>query len=117
MNITRAQYDALIAAALGGNLEEVRRIRDIVDKSNLIRRYVLYIRWQDGGGTPPRNIELGKPWPPELTTLLELDRPIGKDDVMTLVRSRAANPVSVLVTPDRAGVVGWSAIDTYFGGT
>lgn len=117
MNITRAQYDALIEAALAGDLEEVRRIQEIVDRDNEIQRYVLYIRWQDIGGTPPRNIELGRPWPPELTTQIELDRPISKEDVLDLVRSRATNPASIMVTPDRAGIVGWSQVDVYFGET
>jgi hypothetical protein len=113
MNITRDQYDALLQAALTLDTKEVLRIRDIVDTANSISRYVLYLRWQDVGGTPPRRIELGKPWPEDSTKLLEMDRPISKQDVLAVVTRAAANPVSIMVTPDRLGVVGWTLIDDF----
>jgi hypothetical protein len=113
LTVTRTQYDALINAALAGDTDEVRRIRDLIDKANDIKRYFLYIRWQDVGGTAPRRIELGVGWPEEQTYQLELERPIARTDVDTVLATNAANPVGVQVTPDRNGVVGWTLLDDY----
>lgn len=113
VTLTRPQYDALMSAALAGNTAEVARLRDIIDKANGIKRYFLYVRWQDVGGRPPPLIELGKGWPPNQTYKMELDRPIARADVDAIVAKAAVNPVSVMVTPDRAGIVGWSLIDDY----
>lgn len=113
VSITRPQYDALMTAALAGNTTEVSRLRDIIDKANSIKRYYLSIRWQDVGGRPPPRIELGRGWPSDQTFLLELDRPIARSDVDAVLTQQATNPTSVMVTPDRAGNVGWTLIDDY----
>lgn len=113
LTVTRPQYDALIAAALAHNDGEVLRLRGIIDKANGINRYFLYIRWTEVGGLPPRRIELGKGWPPELTYQLELDRPIARADVDSVLAQQTVNPVDTQVTPDRAGVVGWTILDDF----
>jgi hypothetical protein len=113
VTLTRPQYDALRTAALAGDTAEVSRILDIVDKANSIKRYFLYIRWQDVGGTPPPRIELGKGWPQNRTYKLEMDRPIAREDVNSVLSQKAQNPTAVMVTPDRAGNVGWTLINDY----
>ena len=113
LTVTRPQYDALITAALAGNTAEVLRLRSIIDAANGIKRYFLFIRWQDVGGEPPPRIELGKGWPPEETYQLELDRPIAREDVDSVLVQQAVNPTTVMITPDRAGVVGWTLVDDY----
>ncbi len=112
ITMTRAQYDALLAAALVAD-PTVKTLGKTIDKANGITRYILQIRWQDMGGTPLRRIELGKPWPEELTYKLELERPIARADVNTVLATQASNPVEVWVTPDPDGLVGWTEIDSY----
>jgi hypothetical protein len=111
--MTRAQYDALLAAAHAGNTIEVDRLRDLIDEANGIVRYKLWIRWQDVGGRPPPRIELGKGWPSNQTYFLELERKITRLDVDDALRNNAKNPVSVMVTPDPNATVGWTLINDY----
>lgn len=113
ITMTRAQYDALIAAAHAGQTVEVDRLRDLIDESNGITRYQLWIRWQDVGGRPPPRIELGKGWPVDQTYFLELERKITRLDVDDVLRNNAQNPVSVMVTPDVDATVGWTLINDY----
>lgn len=114
IELTRPQYDALMNAALAGDVAEVQRLRDIIDKANAVKRYYLSIRWQDVGGRPPPRIRLSEGWPRDQTYLLELDRPIARADVDSILEQQASNPVTVMVTPDRNGVVGWSLLEDYF---
>lgn len=113
VTLTRAQYDALTNAALSGNTEEVRRLRDLIDKANGITRYRLWIRWQDIGGRPPPRIELGKGWPENQTYFLELERRITRADVNDVLRLNTKNPASVMVTPDPLATVGWTLVNDY----
>lgn len=113
ITMTRAQYDALIAAAHTGQTVEVDRLRDLIDEANGITRYQLWIRWQDVGGRPPPRIELGKGWPENQTYFLELERKITRLDIDDVLRNNAKNPVSVMVTPDVNATVGWTLIDDY----
>lgn len=113
LTITRLQLDALIAAGLSGDTAEIERIRDLVYAANNVTIYRLSIRWQDAGGQPPPRIELGAGWPQDQTTLLELERPIAREDVDTVLANQAANPVTVMVTPDPDGNVGWTLLEDY----
>lgn len=113
VTLTRAQYDALLALASTTSASEARTLRRTIDQANGITRYFLYIRWQDVGGKPPARVELGKGWPANQTYQLELERPISRADVDDVLRNNASNPVSVMVTPDPAGVVGWTLVDDY----
>jgi len=113
ITITRAQYDALLAAASSSNTAEVTRLRGLIDAANGITRYVLQIRWQDAGGTPPPRLQRFSDWPVAQTYKLELDRAITRQDVDDVLAQRATSAVSVLVTPDVNGVVGWAEIEEY----
>jgi hypothetical protein len=113
ITITRPQYDALRNAIIANDEAETIRLLSLIEIANGIKRYFLYIRWQDVGGTPPPRIELGKGWPKDQTYTLELDRAIARSDVDTVLATQARNPVSVMVTPDRAGNVGWTLINDY----
>lgn len=113
ITMTRAQYDALVAAGLNDETVEILRLREEIDAANGVTRYVLNIRWQDVGGSPPPRIELGRGWPPDQTFMLELERPISRADVDEVLRTQAVNPASVMVTPDTAGVVGWTLLEDY----
>lgn len=113
LTITRVQLDALVAAGLAGDTDEVERLRDLVYAANDITLYRLSIRWQDAGGQPPPRIELGKGWPEDQTYLLELERAISRNDVDVVLNTQATNPVTVMVTPDPDGNVGWTLLEDY----
>jgi len=114
VTLTRAQYDALIAAGEAGDAAEVLRLQGIIDAANLIKRYRLNIRWQDVGGVAPPAIELGKGWPPEQMFLLEkIDTPIARKDVDEVLSTQAVNPVDPHVTLDVNGAVGWTILDDF----
>ncbi len=114
VTLTRAQYDALIAAGLAGDSDEIKRLQALIDEANGINRYRLFIRWEDVGGIAPPTIELGKGWPPTQMFLLEkADLPIAREDVDVVVETQANNAVNVQVTPDVNGVVGWTLVDDF----
>ena len=113
ISMSRAEYDALVDAGLTANTAEIERLRDLIDVANGITRYRLFIRWQDVGGDPPTRIELGQGWPALETFLLEQELPIAREDVNKVTETQASNPVSIQVTLDRNGVVGWTEIDLF----
>jgi hypothetical protein len=113
ITMSRAQYDALLALAATANATATADLRRTIDAANGITRYVLTIRWQDVGGTQPTRIELGKGWPPEQTYVLELERKITREDVDAVLEHNATNPVSVMVTADPYGVIGWYLLEDY----
>ena len=114
VSISDPLYEALRTAALAGNVSESRRLCALVDSSNSISRYYLYVRWQDVGGTRPTRIELGNgtSWPSNQTYLIEMTRPITSQDVDEVL-TQAVNPVDVHVTPDAQGRVGWTLLEDY----
>jgi hypothetical protein len=113
VQMTREQYETLLVAATAGDPAVVAVLQPIVDAANGITRYVLHVRWQNVGGTVPSRIELGRGWPVEQTYVLRLERRIERADVDTVLAQNATNPASTMVTPDPAGEVGWTYIDSY----
>lgn len=113
LTITRNQYDALLSAALAHNDDQILELKKLIDKANGITRYILNISWQDIGGQPPARISLGQGWPGSTAFKLELERKISRADVDSVLRTQAANPQIVLVTPDPNGLVGWTEIEEY----
>ncbi len=114
VTMTRAQYDALVAAGIEGDETEVKRLQKLIDDANSIKRYRLFIRWQDVGGQAPATIELGKGWPEQQTYLLEKETlPIAREDVDEVISIQAENAVDVQVTLDVNGVVGWTLVDDF----
>jgi len=114
ITITRAQYDALLALASASDPSAAYQLQKAIDATNSITRYILNIRWQEMGGTPPPRINLSTTgWPPTQTYRLELERPIERADVDVALKQAATNPVDVHVTSDPAGKVGWYELDAY----
>jgi hypothetical protein len=115
VTLTRAQYESLVLAAEGDTTIDVALLKKTVDRANSITRYVLNIRWQDVGGTPPTRIEIanGTGWPAEQTFKLVLDRAISREDVDDVLETQATSPVDPAVTRDPDGIVGWTLLDDY----
>lgn len=118
--LTQEQYEALIAMArLGASTSAAQRTLDAflksIEKANGITRYALMIQWQETDQPVPPNVTFPQIWPPEQRFFLEnLTRPIAKADVNKVLESKARKPLNVLVTPDPAGVVGWTPLDDFF---
>ena len=123
ITLTEEQYTALVALARNGVTGQDRTIRleqfllDI-EKSNGINRYLLWVLWQETDNIMPPTTRFPESWPPTQKMLLErIDRPIAETDVEALLKANARKPVNVLVTPDPAGIVGWTQYAVYFDGT
>jgi hypothetical protein len=129
MNITLSleQYEALLALAQqgtrshDGTIDQQKAVvldealRDI-ESSNGIKRYSLWIRWQDPTAPlPPGQTNFPKSWPPNLEYFLQfISRPISKTDVLAIVSQKTPNAVNVMVTPDPAALLGWTPINSFF---
>lgn len=114
ITMPRARYDALYAAVEASDLTEIQRLIDLTDEDNDVRRYILWVRWQNVGGEPPPVTHPGA-WPPLVSQRIRLERPITRTDVEAVVAANAVGAsASVHVTPDRNGAIGWSTLDSYF---
>lgn len=130
MNITlnEEQYSALVQLAREGARaasddprvaqDRIMRLEDFfrsIEKSNGVTRYLLWVQWQETDNPLPPTVRFPESWPPTQRQLIErLDRPIAKVDVDNLLAANAKKPVTVLVTVDPAGLVGWTEYDVYF---
>lgn len=109
------QYNALLDFAYGRRTSsaERRELQRVIDAANDVKRYFLYIRWMERGGSPPSRIEIGNGWPPTQSFKLRMDRPITPQDVDSVLYKQAKNPVYTTVTADENGVVGWTELDAW----
>lgn len=118
LTITDEDYSALVELARKGATDKVyleNFLRDI-ERRNGITRYFLLVQWQEMDTPLPPTTRFPEVWPPDYRAPLErLDRPIAKADVQELLSVKARRPVTVLVTRDPNGLVGWTAFDVYFG--
>lgn len=119
MNLTNEEYAALVALSRKGcaNADQtlgLERYLSTIEEREGLRRYLLWVQWQEVGIGLPLGTRFPDKWPPELRYLIErLDRPIAKSDVVAALALRAKKPLEVLVTPDPAGLVGWAQLDAY----
>lgn len=126
INLTLEQYEALIALARksavnadGSIDQQASNVLDSflrqIELANGITRSSLWIRWQDPNAPLPPGIRFPETWPPNLQFFLQLiTRPIAQSDVMQVVNAATANPQNIMVTPDPAGLVGWTQLAAYF---
>lgn len=125
-SLSQEQYEALLALAQRGTLNPdgtVNQQQAIVldaflvdiEKANGITRYSLWVRWQDPNAPLPPGTNFPSVWPPYLQTFIQfISRPISKTDVMDFVKQKAPKAVNIMVTPDPAGLLGWSKVEEYF---
>jgi hypothetical protein len=109
------QYNALLDFAYGRRTSsaERRELQRVIDAANGVKRYFLYIRWMERGGSPPSRIEIGAGWPPTQSFKLRMDRPITRQDVDDVLSKQARNSVYPTVTNDELGNVGWTELDVW----
>lgn len=111
------EYSMLLDFAYGrrSGLSDLRALQKRIDDKNSIKRYLLNIRWMEIGGVPPSRIELKDAggWPPQQEFILRQDRPISRNDVDIVLGKQATNPVSVTVTSDERGIVGWTELEVW----
>ena len=118
--LSSEQYEALIAFARQGastpdQSRSLNNFLEQIEKASGIKRYKLWIQWQETDQPLPPTAQFPHSWPPEMRYYLELlSRPIIKSDVTDVLTAKARKPVNVLVTPDSGGVLGWMTADMYF---
>lgn len=118
MPITMSEeaYEALVSLARRGASDPLAVdafVRDI-DKANGVSRYFLKLRWQVVGLPLPPGSNFPEVWPARQEMPLAMNRPIAKSDVLDAIASVTPSAVSILVTSDPAGLVGWTELEVYF---
>jgi hypothetical protein len=124
--LSQEQYEALIALSREGtkmpngtyDLEKSRQLDSflkIIEKANGVIRSIVWVQWQEADAPLPPGTSFPEKWPPELRRKIELvTRPVARVDVDTLLAAHAKTPMSVLVTKDPAGVLGYQPVDDFF---
>ena len=114
LTITQEEYEALVSLAQrgttnpDGSIDQERALNlnaflRNIEKVNNIKRYSLWVRWQDPTAPLPAGIRFPTTWPPELQYFIQfLSRPVGKADAMKVVNDRTPNAVNIMVTSDPA---------------
>lgn len=120
ITVTQEEYESLAQLALeGAKTPDKKRQVNVwlqsIEKRNDINRYQLWVQWQEIDSPVPRGANFPEEWPPTQRFLIQLlTRPIIKADVEEVLKKRARQPVSVLVSPDPGAVLGWMQYETYF---
>ena len=120
IQLNQEQYEALVSLARLGatNADTQRRLEAFLvdlETTNNIKRYLLWVQWQEADYPLPPTTRFPEVWPPELRRVIEqVDRPIARADVNAVLRTNAKNPTNVLVTQDPGATVGWTQIDAFF---
>jgi hypothetical protein len=117
--LSEEQFTTLVGWAEAYGLVEdlFFAIRDFTERIELaqtppLTRQFLMIRWRDGNA---RMAAGDWDFPPQSTmTLLRYTTPWTYEEVEASVAAHTANPVSIEVTTDRTGTVGWYDLDTFF---
>jgi hypothetical protein len=106
------QYDALVVAAMEGDIESVRALDMRIRSLAGVTQFRLWVRWLEVGGAPaPRVSPID--WPNTQKAEIVLDRAIERADVDLLLQNRSINATDVHVTLDPDGQVGWYAVDAF----
>ena len=117
ITLTQEEYEGLVALAHVGAVDQLplNQLLEQIEKNNGIKRYMLWVQWQDAAGVVPIGMEFPEKWPADLRTRIEqLDVPISRQQVEDTVALRANKPINLLVTDDPNAVLGWSTLDQWF---
>jgi len=126
LTLEQSEYETLVEYARQGTVDAAGNVvaekalgldawlRGIEQKND-IKRYALWVQWQEQDAPLPPGVNFPDTWPPELRSLLALvSRPIARSDVDKLLASKARKPTNVLVTTDPAARLGWTELDGFF---
>jgi hypothetical protein len=121
VTMTLEQYEALTYYARYGRapdtLRSINAFIQEIEKENGITRSFLWVQWQEADYALPPTARFPDRWPPELRFNIERsDRALARADVEKVLATKAKRPVTVMVTTDPGGELGWIAIDDYFKG-
>jgi hypothetical protein len=118
ITLTLDQYTSLIGLARKGAGQQQFDLEELlkgIETANSIRRYLLWVQWQNPTAPLPPGVRFPETWPPELRHRFEsVNKPILKDDVLNYVTQKCPNAVNILVTPDPSATLGWTQIDVLF---
>lgn len=120
--LTMEEYEALAARARRAQQtpDELRALSEflrLIESKNGKSRFEMWVLWQEVDHDLPANTPFPTKWPPELKTRVEvLNRPVGKADVDAALRAHAKKPVTIMVTSDPGGEVGFDRYETVFRG-
>lgn len=126
ISLEQDAYESLVELARQGTLRDDGSVIDtkaaaleswlkLLEQKNGINRYFVWVQWQEQDSPLPPGTNFPAKWPPELREYLALtSRPIAKDDVMTMLNSKARQPTSILITTDPAAMVGWQDLNVFF---
>lgn len=121
MTLTLEEYESLAALARVGVIGDSQKVISLdqwlqqIERNNGITRSFLMVQWQELGTPLPSGTRFPETWPPNLRKSIELiTRKVARVDVDAIIEKYATNPTSILVTPDRNGIVGWTPIENYF---
>lgn len=126
LTLEQSEYETLAEYARQGTLDAAGQVIPekargldawlrLIEGKNDVHRYSLWVQWQEQGAALPPGVTFPEKWPPELRALIALTtRPICRQDVLDVLRSRARQPTNILVTTDPAAVVGWAGFAGYF---
>lgn len=121
VTMTLEQYEALTYYARYERTPDLIRsinvfIQDI-EKTNEVVRSFLWVQWQETDYALPPTARFPDKWPPDLRFSIErTDRVLCRADVEKVLAIKAKKPVTVLVTTDPGGELGWVPINDYFRG-
>lgn len=124
--LTQSEYETLVAFARQGAVNADGTINQdralgleswlrLIEQKNGVERYFVWVQWQEQDAPLPAGTRFPEKWPPEMRTTISLiSRDVARSDVDTLLKTKAKNPTSVLVTRDPAALVGWTEVDEFF---
>lgn len=120
LQLSQQDYEALISLSKKGaeTPDELRSLDAFlrgIETKNGVSRYGLWVQWQEQDQPLPPTTRFPEKWPPEMRFFIQLiSRPIARADVEAVLKQKARKPVTILVTKDPGGVVGWATLDQFF---
>lgn len=126
LQLEQSEYESLIELARKGTLNADGTVNQelalgldawlrYIETKNGVERHFVWVQWQELDAPLPPGTNFPTKWPPELrATIALVGRAIAKADVEALLKTKAKNPTSVLVTRDPAAQVGWTEMDVFF---
>ena len=114
VTVKSADWESLVGAVLKQETDDLNTLLTRVDAQNSLNRYYLYVKWQDAGAKRPGPDDPIQDWPPWGFDWFVSYSRFTKDFVEDFVARQSTNPLTILVTDDPAGEVGWYLLEDFF---